>query len=191
MIGWREFIRGIYAHYNDEQQSTNYFNHQRNLNHHWWDGTTGHLPLDDAIKSSLKRSYAHHINRLMIIGATMLTTEIKPTDVHHWFMVMYADSSEWVMGPNVFGIGSLVMRVFCCQAIYLWLKLCSWLSHYGQGDWCDIADGLYWRFISEHTEFFAKNARMGLAVKSLEKMAGEKKDRLFKAANQFIEKVTK
>ena len=106
-------------------------------------------------------------------------------------MVMYADSSEWVMGPNVFGMsqfsdgGIFATKPYICGSNYI-----RKMSHYGQGDWCDIADGLYWRFVANHASFLAKNARMGLAVKSLEKMAGEKKERLFSAANQFIEKVT-
>ena len=191
VIGWREFIRGIYEHYNDDQQATNFFNHTGKLTQHWWDGTTGHLPLDDAIKTTVKRGYAHHINRLMVIGATMLTTEVAPQEVYNWFMVMYADSSDWVMGPNVFGMsqfsdgGIFATKPYICGSNYI-----RKMSHYGTGDWCDIADGLYWRFIHKHSDFFTKNARMGLAVKSLDKMAADKKTRLFKAANAFIERVT-
>ncbi|MEK9727120.1 MAG: cryptochrome/photolyase family protein [Candidatus Margulisiibacteriota bacterium] len=192
VMGWREFIRGIYAHYNDTQQNHNHFNHHRHLNHHWWSGSTGHLPLDDAIQVTLKRGYTHHINRLMIIGQTMLTCEIKPQAVYDWFMALYVDSSDWVMGPNVFGMsqfsdgGIFATKPYICGSNYI-----RKMSHYGQGDWCDIADGLYWRFIANHKAFFAKNARMGLAVKSLEKMAAEKKVRLFKASDTFISKVTK
>ena len=107
----------------------------------------------------------------------MLTTEIHPIEVHNWFMVMYADSSEWVMGPNVFGMsqfsdgGIFATKPYICGSNYI-----RKMSHYGQGDWCDIADGLYWRFVANHAPFLAKNARMGLAVKSLEKMDGEKKN---------------
>ena len=104
IIGWREFIRGIYHNYDDTQQSTNFFNHQNKLTIHWYDATTTIAPLDDAIKQTMDLSYTHHINRLMVIGNAMLLCRIHPQEVYRWFMECYMDSSDWVMGPNIFGM---------------------------------------------------------------------------------------
>tara|TARA_A100001015_G_scaffold120675_1_gene133783 strand:- start:1351 stop:2823 length:1473 start_codon:yes stop_codon:yes gene_type:complete len=192
IMGWREFIRGIYDHYDDDQQSLNFFNLKRKLNNVWYEGNSGHLPLDDAIKTTIKFGYNHHIERLMIIGSTMLCCDIHPQEAYRWFMEMYVDGADWVMGPNVFGMsqfsdgGIFATKPYICGSNYI-----RKMSHYGKGDWCDIADGLYWRFIDQHQEFFLKNPRMSMVSRTLGKMAAEKKSRLFKAANQFIEKVSK
>ncbi|MGC6366574.1 MAG: cryptochrome/photolyase family protein [Candidatus Marinamargulisbacteria bacterium] len=191
VIGWREFVYGIYSEFDAQQHDTNFFNHTRRMGEVWWTGTTGHDPVDHAIKTALKTGYTHHIERLMVLGATMLMCELLPMDVYDWFMSMYADSSDWVMGPNVFGMsqfsdgGIFATKPYICGSNYI-----RKMSHYGTGDWCDIADGLYWRFIDKHRDFFTKNARMGLAVKTCDKMAADKKTRLFKAANAFITKVS-
>jgi deoxyribodipyrimidine photolyase-related protein len=191
VMGWREFIRGIYERYNDHQQSMNLWDHHRQLTGHWVHGNTGHLPLDDAIKKTIKYAYNHHIERLMIIGATMLCSDIHPKEAYRWFMEMYVDGADWVMGPNVFGMsqfsdgGIFATKPYICGSNYI-----RKMSHYGTGDWCDIADGLYWRFIDRHRSFFIKNPRMGMAVRTFDKMGAEKKSRVLNAANQFIEKVT-
>ena len=104
VIGWREFIRGIYERHNDDQQSMNFWEINRGLTSHWYNGTTGHLPLDDAIKKTVAYAYNHHIERLMIIGATMLCSDVHPQNAYQWFMEMYVDGADWVMGPNVFGM---------------------------------------------------------------------------------------
>ncbi len=191
VMGWREFIRGIYDHFDDDQQSLNYWELKRHLNHHWYTGKTGHLPLDDAIQTTLKYGYNHHIHRLMILGSTMLCCDVHPQEAYRWFMEMYVDGADWVMGPNVFGMsqfsdgGIFATKPYICGSNYI-----RKMSHYGKGDWCDIADGLYWRFIDQHQTFFLKNPRMSMVSRTLGKMAAEKKERLFKAANHFINTVT-
>ena len=106
-------------------------------------------------------------------------------------MEMYSDSSDWVMGPNVFGMGQFsdggvfATKPYTCGSNY-YLKM----SDYKKGDWCETVDGLYWRFIDKHKDFYAKNPRMSMMVKNLDKMDPERKKRIFKAANGFIKKVT-
>ncbi|GAB4243321.1 MAG: cryptochrome/photolyase family protein [Ekhidna sp.] len=190
IIGWREFMRGIYHEY-DEKLNTNYFNHTRKMKSCWYDGTTGIPPLDGSIKKAQKHGYTHHIERLMVLGNIMLLCELDPDEVYKWFMEMYVDSADWVMAPNVYGMsqfsdgGIFATKPYIGGANYI-----KKMSDYGKGDWEDTVNGLYWRFIEENIETFENNQRMSMMVATLKKMNQEKKDRIFKAANAFIGKVT-
>lgn len=191
VIGWREFVRGIYQNFGEQQWSSNFWNHQRKLKDCWYSGETGIPPLDDSIRKVIKTSYNHHIERLMILSNIMLLSEVHPQEVYKWFMEMYADSSDWVMGPNVFGMGQFsdgglfATKPYTCGSNY-YLKM----SDYKKGDWCDIVDGLYWRFIDKNVEFYKENPRMSVMVKNLERMSKERRKRIFSAANRFIKKTT-
>ena len=84
--------------------TSNFWNHQRKLKASWYSGETGIEPLDDVIKKVGRYAYAHHIERLMVVGSLMLLLEVQPHEAHRWFMEMFIDSSDWVMGPNVYGM---------------------------------------------------------------------------------------
>lgn len=191
VLGWREFVRGVYQEFDEFQQTENYWNHQRRLGKCWYEGETGIPPLDSALQKSWRYGYTHHIERLMVLSNIMLLCEIHPKEVYRWFMEMYVDSSDWVMGPNVFGMGQFsdggvfATKPYICGSNY-WLKM----GRFPKGDWTDTVDGLYWRFIDKHKDFFTQNPRLSLTVKTLEKMPGEKRERLMKAAEGFIEKVS-
>ncbi len=190
IIGWREFMRGIYHEYGDKL-NTNHFNHQRKMKSCWYDGTTGIPPLDGSIKKAIKHGYTHHIERLMVLGSIMLLCEIKPDEVYKWFMEMYVDSSDWVMAPNVYGMSQFADGgIFATKPYIGGANYIRKMSNYGKGDWEDIVNGLYWRFIEENIETFAKNQRMSMMVATLRKMNSDKKTMIFKAANRFIERVT-
>ena len=105
VIGWREFMRGIYQSYSNEMETGNFFKQNRKMKKSWYDGTTGLPPLDYAIKNALNYGWSHHIERLMILSNIMNLCEIKPVFVYKWFMEMFVDSSDWVMVPNVYGMG--------------------------------------------------------------------------------------
>ena len=191
VIGWREFIRGIYQNYSEEQFEKNFWNHKNKLKKCWYDGTTGIEVLDDAIKKADRLGYTHHIERLMVLSNMMLLCEVEPKAVYDWFMEMHLDSSDWVMGPNVFGMGQFsdggifATKPYICGSNY-YLKM----SRYKKGDWCEIVDGLYWRFIDKHQDFYKKNPRMAMMVKTLEKMDPKRKKHIIKRANEFIKQVT-
>ena len=102
VIGWREFMRGIYQSYSNEMETRNFFKQNRKMKKSWYDGSTGLPPLDYAIKNALKYGWSHHIERLMILSNIMNLCEIKPNIVYKWFMEMFVDSSDWVMVPNVY-----------------------------------------------------------------------------------------
>ena len=191
VIGWREFIRGIYQEKGEYQQSVNFWKHERKLSDSWYEGTTGILPLDDCIKSTIKDGYHHHIPRLMIISNLMNMCEISPDEIYKWFMEMYIDSCDWVMIPNVYGMatysdgGLMSTKPYTCGSNYI-LKM----SNYSRGEWCEIVDGLYWRFTEKHRSFYEKNARMGLLTRSLDRMDSERKRLIFSKANKFIQEKT-
>ena len=191
VIGWREFVRGIYRVFGDEQESRNFWHHEREMTDDWYRGTTGIPPLDDAIRTSLRLGWAHHIQRLMVIGNLMTLCEIRPGSAWRWFMELYVDSSEWVMGPNVYGMGIFsdgglfATKPYICGSNYI-LKM----SDYGKGDWCTTVDGLYWRFIDRHRDFFASNPRLALMPKALDRLDAGRRETIFAAAEAFLQRCT-
>ena len=191
IIGWREFIRGIYQNFSEKMINSNYWNHNRKLSEAWYTGDTGIEPLDDAIKGALEFGYTHHINRLMVLASIMNMSRIHPSEIYKWFMEMFVDSSEWVMVPNVFGMGTFADGgIFATKPYISGSSYILRMSNFKKGDWCEIVDGLYWKFIEDNKEFFAKNPRLSLMIRALEKLDQERKLRIFKAAEVFIEEKT-
>ncbi len=192
VIGWREFIRGVYRTYGEQQDECNFWSHERELTDAWYDGSTGITPLDDTIKTAQRLGWTHHIPRLMVAGNLMTLCEIRPKSAWRWFMEMYVDSSEWVMGPNVYGMalfsdgGLFATKPYICGSNYL-LKM----SDYKKGGWCDIVDGLYWRFIDKHREFFSGNPRLSLMPSALDRLDDKRRKRIFAAADDFIDEYTR
>ena len=191
VIGWREFVRGIYRECSERQENSNFWSHERELTAAWYDGTTGVPPLDVAIQTAQRLGWTHHIPRLMVLGNLMTLCEIRPASAHRWFMEMFVDSSEWVMGPNVYGMGLFsdggifATKPYICGSNYL-LKM----SDYPKGPWCDVVDGLYWRFIDKHRDFFAGNARLALMPRALDRLDAARKKRIIAAANSFLDEHT-
>ncbi len=187
IIGWREFIRGIYQNYDQQLEKNNFFKHKNSLTKKWYDGTTGLDPLDHSIRNAQKYGYTHHIERLMILCNIMNLCEIKPNEVYNWFMEMFVDSSDWVMSPNVYGMGLFSdggifsTKPYICGSSYF-MKM----MNFKKGNWNDIMDGLYWRFINKNRKFFQSNPRLNMMVNIYDKMNIERKNNIIKKANQFI-----
>ena len=187
IIGWREFIRGIYQNYDQKLEENNFFKHKNSLTSNWYDGTTGLDPLDHSIKNAQKYGYTHHIERLMVLCNIMNLCEIKPNEVYKWFMEMFVDSSDWVMSPNVYGMGLFSdggifsTKPYICGSSYF-MKM----MNFKKGNWNDIMDGLYWRFINKNRKFFQSNPRLNMMVNIYDKMNITRKNYIIKKANQFI-----
>ena len=121
----------------------------------------------------------------------MNMSRIHPSEIYKWFMEMFVDSSEWVMVPNVFGMGTFAdggifaTKPYICGSSYI-LRM----SNFKKGDWCEIVDGLYWKFIEDNREFFASNPRLSLMIRALDKLDKDRKLRIFKAADTFIKEKT-
>ncbi len=192
VIGWREFIRGIYEAHSERQNKLNFFNHGKKLSGAWYQGDTGIPPLDDTLSKVIRLGWAHHIERLMVVGNLMLLLEVHPHEAHRWFMEMFVDSSEWVMGPNVYGMalfsdgGIFATKPYICGSNYY-----RKMGNYGKGAWCDGVDGLYWRFIERHSTFLRNNARMHFAVQTQQRMPEARKVRIYQAADELQQRLTR
>ncbi len=187
IMGWREFIHIIYEREGCKQRTTNYWKFKRKIPIRFWTGETGIAPIDTTIKKILQTGYCHHIERLMVLGNFMLLCEFDPDEVYRWFMEMFIDAYDWVMVPNVYGMtqfadgGMMTTKPYISGSNYL-MKM----SDYEKGNWQNIWDGLFWRFMHTHRSFFLKNPRLGMLVNTFDKMTLEKQQLHLTNAEQFL-----
>ena len=157
----------------------------------FYDGSTGVFPFDNCIKKVLKNAYSNHIERLMILGNFMLLCEINPNDIYKWFMELYVDAYDWVMVPNVYGMGLFsdggifATKPYICGSAYF-MKMMD----FKKGEWCNTMDGLYWRFIDRNRKFFLKNPRLSMMVRIFDKMKSDRKKLILSEADKFIKQNT-
>ena len=190
LIGWREFIRGIYIAKGSFERTNNYWGFKSKIPKSFYDGTTGIEPLDSSIKKVSHTGYIHHIERLMIVGNFMLLCEFDPDEVYRWFMEVSIDSFDWVMVPNVYGMsqfadgGLMSTKPYISSSNYI-----SKMSDYKKGNWSDIWDGLFWRFMDKQRDFFIKNPRLRMLVNTFDKMDINKKEKHLLTAENFLNKI--
>ena len=187
VIGWREFIRGVYLVKGTQERNSNFFKHKTKMPASFYDGTTGIEPIDNTIRKLNKTAYSHHIERLMLLGNFMLLCEINPKDIYKWFMELYIDAYDWVMVPNVYGMsqfadgGLMSTKPYISSSNYI-----KKMSNYKKGDWEQTWDALYWRFINKHRETFAKNIRMNFMIKLYDKKTDKVKQEMEQKAQAFL-----
>ena len=192
IIGWREFIRGMYEINGSFSRTRNYWNFKRKIPKSFYTGDTGIQPVDEVIKRVLETGYCHHIERLMILGNFMILCEFNPDEVYRWFMELFIDAYDWVMVPNVYGMsqfadgGSFATKPYISGSNYI-----KKMSNFPKGDWQEIWDGLFWRFLNLHRDTFSKNPRMSMLLKTLDRMSREKRESHFEIADRFIENLYK
>ena len=190
VIGWREFIRGIYVVKGSYERTRNFWGFERKIPRSFYDGTTGIEPVDDTIRKVISTGYCHHIERLMVMGNFMLLCEFDPDEVYRWFMELFIDSYDWVMVPNVYGMsqfadgGLMSTKPYISGSSYI-LKM----SNYKKGEWCIIWDSLFWRFLNKQRDFFIKNPRMRMLINTYDKMDQTKKENYQITAEEFISKI--
>jgi deoxyribodipyrimidine photolyase-related protein len=188
ILGWREFIRAVYELKVNEERTRNYWGFTRKIPASFWNGTTGIEPIDSTIKKILETGYCHHIERLMVLGNFMLLCEFDPNEVYRWFMEMFIDAYDWVMVPNVYGMsqfadgGLMSTKPYISGSNYL-MKM----SDYPKGDWQAVWDGLFWRFMHVHRDFFLRNPRLGMLVKTFDKMPEQKRQLHVNNADRFLD----
>lgn len=191
ILGWREFVRGVYNQHGKQQKKSNFLKHTISLPSTFWNATTKIYPIDCAIQNILQYAYAHHIERLMILGNFMLIGEIKPDDVYRWFMEMFIDSYDWVMIPNVYGMsqyadgGLMTTKPYCSSSRYI-LKM----SCYKKEEWCNLWDALYWNFIYKHALFFKNNKRLFFVSSALKKMDPQKLKNNLLRAQKYLKQLS-
>ncbi len=188
IIGWREFIRGVYEFAGSRERTMNFWKFKRKIPESFWTGETGIDPVDIVIKKVLETGYCHHIERLMVIGNFMLLCEFDPDEVYRWFMELFIDAYDWVMVTNVYGMsqfadgGLMATKPYISGSNYL-MKM----SDFPKGDWQKIWDGLFWRFMDAHRDFFLKNPRLGMLVRTFDKMPNEKRFSHLEIAERYLE----
>ena len=188
IIGWREFIRGIYESRGSEERTTNFWKFKKKIPASFYDGTTGILPIDQTIKKVLQTGYCNHIERLMVLGNFMMLCEFDPDEVYKWFMELFIDSYDWVMVPNVYGMsqfadgGLMATKPYISGSNYL-MKM----SNYKKGEWQATWDGLFWRFMHTHRDFFLSNPRLGMLVRMFDKMPAEKQQKHMENAETYLQ----
>lgn len=187
ILGWREFVRGIYLYEGTFQRNKNYWKQTHPLPKSFYTGKTGIKPVDSTILKVLETGYAHHIERLMIFANLMNLLKLNPDEVYQWFMEMFIDSYDWVMVPNVYGMssfsdgGKMSTKPYISGSNYL-----KKMSDYTDGDWTEKWDALFWNFVNDNRTFFETNPRLGMMVRTLDKMKDDKKSEHFKIAKQTI-----
>lgn len=176
IIGWREFMRGVYHLFGSKQRNSNFFGNDRDLDERFYIGKSGILPLDLMVDRLHHSAYNHHIERLMVAGNWMLLAGVHPHAAYRWFMEMYIDAWDWVMVPNVYGMsqyadgGLVTTKPYVSGSNYI-LKM----SDYKKGNWSNDWDALYWSFIGRNLETFKKNPRMSMMCRLYEKQSAEKR----------------
>jgi len=187
ILGWREFLRAVYELKGREQRTTNFWGFSRPIPESFWKGETGILPLDDVIKKVLDTGYAHHIERLMVLGNFMVLCEFDPDEVYRWFMELFIDAYDWVMVPNVYGMsqfadgGIMSTKPYISSSNYL-MKM----GDFSKGPWQKIWDGLFWRFMDKHRGFFSKNPRMRMLINTFDRMDPGKRQDLLERAEAYL-----
>jgi len=193
IIGWREYIRGMYWEKMPGLRQANRFEATRDLPGFFWgEGVTSMGCLNDAINSVLEDGYAHHIQRLMVIGNYCLIAGIAPEQVSHWFWAAFVDSSEWVELPNVVGMAlgadpSFTTKPYAASGAYInrmsdHCKTCKYDVKKRHGSDACPYNFLFWSFMTEHRESIGKNPRLGMLYRSYDKWTDNEKHRILASA---------
>lgn len=160
VIGWREYMRATYVVHGRRMRTRNHLRHTRPLGPGWWTADTGLAPVDTVIERVLERGWAHHIERLMVLGNAMCLLRTDPDAAYEWFMEMFVDAYDWVMVPNVYAMSQFAAGATITTKPYVsgsnYLRKMSDLP---RGEWTDDWDALYWTFVRDHHDVFARNPR--------------------------------
>jgi deoxyribodipyrimidine photolyase-related protein len=181
ILGWREYVRGVYWSHMPEYVEKNFFGHTRALPGWFWDGKTRMNCVSHAITQSLEEAHAHHIQRLMVIGNFALLAGLNPEEVHRWYLGIYIDAFEWVELPNTLGMsqfadgGFLATKPYVSSAAYIdrmsdYCKGCHYDKKARIGESACPFNALYWDFFHRNESTLARNPRIGMAYRQLEKM---------------------
>ena len=189
IVGWREFMAAMYRQHGVLMRNGNFWGFDdRPIPQAFYTGTTGLPPIDDAIHHALSTGYCHHIERLMLLGNLMLLCGFHPTRIYTWFMELFVDAYDWVMVPNVYGMSQFAdAGLFTTKPYLSGSNYVRKMSDYRRGDWCDIWDGLFWRFIKDHEEFFRGQYRLAMMARNLDKMDEQTISKHYQNAEQFLE----
>lgn len=200
VIGWREYIRGFYWYMSPKLQTDNALNAVRTLPDFFWHGQTNMNCMRQCISDTRKYAYAHHIQRLMVLGNFCLLTGIDPTEVQAWYLAVYADAYEWVELPNVAGMilfadgGQLASKPYAASGSYInkmsdYCKKCGYNVKLKSGDNACPFNYLYWDFIERHQDSFRNNPRMAMIYRTYQKIEASQRKDMHRSAQRFLSRI--
>ncbi len=202
ILGWREYVRGIYWLKMPDYKNMNELDADIPLPPFFWNADTNMNCIKESVKNTMQNAYAHHIQRLMVLGNFALIAGIHPKDVNYWFLSVYSDAYEWVELPNVNGMalfadgGIMATKPYASTGAYIdrmsnYCDDCCYNVKEKIGDGACPFNYLYWNFLERNQLRLSKNHRLGLAYKNLEKLPKEKLTSLRNSSEKFLLKMCK
>jgi deoxyribodipyrimidine photolyase-related protein len=200
ILGWREFIRGMYWLDMPAMAEANHFNHQRDLPTWYWSGDTQMNCMRETVGQTMQHGYAHHIQRLMVTGMFGILAELDPKQVAAWYLAVYLDAVEWVELPNVAGMalyangGRFTSKPYVASGAYIkrmsnYCAGCRYKPEIKTGtDACPITT-LYWNFLDKHEAEFAAQPRAALMVRNLMRMSDGERETIRHQSKEVLNKI--
>lgn len=201
IIGWREFVRGIYFLEGPAYPQRNALNHQRKLPAFYWGAETKMNCISQTVQQTRELAYAHHIQRLMVTGNFALLAGLHPTELHEWYLAVYADAYEWVEAPNTVGMsqfadgGIVGSKPYVSSGAYIdrmsnYCKSCEYRVKDKTGEKACPFNLLYWHFLIRHRERFEINPRMAQMYRTFDRMAPDRRKTVLEEAELFLKRLS-
>ena len=201
IIGWREYVRGIYYREGPDYTRRNALNHQRKLPGFYWSADTDMACVAHAVAQTRDEAYAHHIQRLMVTGNFALLAGINPAEVHEWYLSVYADAYEWVEAPNTIGMsqfadgGIIASKPYVSSGNYIdkmsdYCAGCAYSVKTKTGKGACPFNLLYWAFLHRHRDRFKGNARMRNMYATWDRMAEDKRKTILSEAEDWLDRLS-
>ena len=198
IIGWREYVRGVYWLRMPEYAGRNHFGATRPLPDFYWTAETGMACLRAAITQTREEAYAHHIQRLMVTGNFAMLAGVDPKQVHEWYLMVYADAHEWVELPNTLGMsqyadgGELGSKPYAAGGNYInkmsdYCGACRYDVKRKTGDGACPFNALYWDFLARNADKLRGNPRLAQVYSTWERMGEDRKAAYVASARKFLD----
>jgi deoxyribodipyrimidine photolyase-related protein len=195
ILGWREYVRGIYWTHMPHYLSQNALQAQARLPEFFWTGDTEMACLRDALSQTLTHGYAHHIQRLMVTGLYGLLLGVQPQAMHAWYLSVYVDAVEWVELPNTLGMsqyadgGLMASKPYVASGKYIdrmgnHCQTCAYRPSQATGELACPFTTLYWDFLGRHADTLARNPRMLMQLKNLHRLSESQREEIAQQAAQ-------
>jgi deoxyribodipyrimidine photolyase-related protein len=197
VMGWREFIRGVYWYEMPKLKTDNFYGHTRNLPKWYWTGETGMACMKDTVGQTLQHGFAHHIQRLMVTGQFALLAEISPQQVADWYLAVYVDAVEWVELPNVAGMalfangGRFTSKPYIASGQYIkrqsnYCKGCRYQPEERVGDAACPVTTLFWNFLDKHEAALSRNPRTVMMAKNITRLSDDQRQAIREQAQRQL-----
>jgi deoxyribodipyrimidine photolyase-related protein len=200
ILGWREYVRGFYWYMMPGYTDENYLQASRKLPDFYWTGDTSMNCISQSVKQTKEHAYAHHIQRLMVLGNFALLAGIDPKYINEWYLIVYGDAYEWVELPNVSGMvlfadgGKLASKPYAASGAYIhkmsnYCEHCEYSVKEKSGPQACPFNYLYWGFINKHADKFKNNPRMAMIYKTMLRMDEKKLSHMLEDSELFLKEL--